>query len=271
MDYVQRLQMANLQLELDRNAAQVNIVVAQAGCLSVCSSHVRSVCPSFAGGSRPACPRVDSSSDTTRFGTGLSLAGGLGDFLIFAEVFLFGMTGFVKGRRDNDTCIWCHNLANCNMPTTKSCTFVGGLDTTVALPAWIVLAPYRIVEASWAFVSIRSSTVVNRSVAVLSRSGSVDESCRHRRSIVRHRIDAGISFFPSWRIPMQPDFTICLKSGWVVVNRGLNRDSVTGALHQKWRLTYTYLLHWWLRQGKIWPWMLWPACWATKPAGLHVL
>ena len=29
---------------------------------------------------------------------------------------------------------------------------------------------------------------------------------------------------------MQPDFTICLKSGWVVVNRGLNRDSVTGAL-----------------------------------------
>ena len=40
--------MANLQLELDRNAAQVNIVVAQAGCLSVCSSLVRSVCPSFA-------------------------------------------------------------------------------------------------------------------------------------------------------------------------------------------------------------------------------
>ena len=79
--------MANLQLELDRNAAQVNIVVAPAGCLSVCSSLVRSVCPSFAGGSRPACPRVDSSSDTTRFGTGLSLAVGSGDFLIFAEVF----------------------------------------------------------------------------------------------------------------------------------------------------------------------------------------
>ena len=46
---------------------------------------------------------------------------------------------------------------------------------------------------------------------------------------MRHRIDAGISFFPSRRIPMQPDFTICLKSGRVVVNRGLNRDSVTGA------------------------------------------
>ena len=30
MDYVQRLQMANLQLELDRSAAQVNIAVAQA-------------------------------------------------------------------------------------------------------------------------------------------------------------------------------------------------------------------------------------------------
>ena len=29
---------------------------------------------------------------------------------------------------------------------------------------------------------------------------------------------------------MHPDFTICLKSGWVVLNRGLNRDSVTGAL-----------------------------------------
>ena len=116
------------------------------------------------------------------------------------------------------------------MPTTKSCTFVGGRGATVALPAWIVLAPYRVVEASWAFVSIRSSTMVNRSAAVLGRSGSVDESCRHRRSIVRHRFDAGISFFPSWRIPIQPDFTICLKSGWVVVNRGLNRDSVTGAL-----------------------------------------
>ena len=37
--------MANLQLELDRNAAQKNIKVAQACCLSVCSSLVRSVCP----------------------------------------------------------------------------------------------------------------------------------------------------------------------------------------------------------------------------------
>ena len=74
-----------------------------------------------------------SSSDTTRLGTGLSLADGSGDFFDFAEVFLFGMTGFVKGRRDND--IWYHNLANCHMPTTKSCTFVGGRDATVALPA----------------------------------------------------------------------------------------------------------------------------------------
>ena len=30
---------------------------------------------------------------------------------------------------------------------------------------------------------------------------------------------------------MHPDFTICLKSGGVVVIRGLNRDSVTGALY----------------------------------------
>ena len=81
--------MANLQLELDRNAAQVNIVVAHSGCLSVCSSLVRSVCPSFAGGSRSACPRVGSSSDTTRLGKGLSLAGGSGDFFDFAEVFSF--------------------------------------------------------------------------------------------------------------------------------------------------------------------------------------
>ena len=29
---------------------------------------------------------------------------------------------------------------------------------------------------------------------------------------------------------MHPDSTIYLKSGWVVVNRGFNRDSVTGAL-----------------------------------------
>ena len=77
--------MANLQLELGRNAAQMNIVVAQAGCLSVCSLFVRSFCPSFAGGSRSACPRVDSSSDTTRLGTGLSLADGSGDFLILLK------------------------------------------------------------------------------------------------------------------------------------------------------------------------------------------
>ena len=53
-------------------------------------------------------------------------------------------------------------------------------------------------------VSFRSSTGVNRSAAVMSRSGTVDESCRHRRSIVRHRIDAGFSF----SIPMHPDFTV---------------------------------------------------------------
>ena len=33
-------------------------------------------------------------------------------------------------------------------------------------------------------MSIRSTTVVNRSAAVMSRSGSVDESCRHHKSIV---------------------------------------------------------------------------------------
>ena len=44
-------------------------------------------------------------------------------------------------------------------------------------------------------MSIRSSTVLNRSAAVMSRSGSVDEWRRHRRSIARHRIDAGFLFF----------------------------------------------------------------------------
>ena len=39
-------------------------------------------------------------------------------------------------------------------------------------------------------MSIRSSNVVNRSTAVMSRSGSLDESCRHGRSIVRQRIGA---------------------------------------------------------------------------------
>ena len=53
-------------------------------------------------------------------------------------------------------------------------------------------------------MSIRSSIVVNPSAAVMSRSGSVDESRRHRRSIVRHRIDAGFSFFPSRRIRILP-------------------------------------------------------------------
>ena len=37
---------------------------------------------------------------------------------------------------------------------------------------------------------------------------------------------------------MHPDFTICLKSGWVVVNRGLNRDSVTGALKARCKISF---------------------------------
>ena len=39
-------------------------------------------------------------------------------------------------------------------------------------------------------VSIRSSTGMNQSAAVMSPSGTADESCRHR-------IDAGFSFFPT--------------------------------------------------------------------------
>ena len=136
--------------------------------------------------------------------------GGFLKFLGFFFCFFFCFWGGgVYGRCWARAYVWRKNEStptpwDCRMTTTKSCRFVGGRDATVALPAWIVLAPYRIVEASWAFVSIRSSTVVNRSAAVMSRSGSVDESCRHRRSIVRHRIYAGISFFS---IPTHPDAT----------------------------------------------------------------
>ena len=63
---------------------------------------------------------------------------------------------------------------------TKSCTFVGGRDATG-------LDRTSTVPNRGGIVNIRSSTVVNRSAGVRSRSGFVDESCRHRRSIVRHR------------------------------------------------------------------------------------
>ena len=79
-------------------------------------------------------------------------------------------------------------------------------------------------------MSIRSSTVVNRSAAVLSRSGSVDESCRQRRSIVRHRIDAGISFFPSRRIPILPSVSIGMSRGESGANF-INKDR-RGQFHQ---------------------------------------
>ena len=39
-------------------------------------------------------------------------------------------------------------------------------------------------------MSISSSTGVNRSAAVMSRSGTVDETRRHRMSIVSYRTDA---------------------------------------------------------------------------------
>ena len=67
-------------------------------------------------------------------------------------------------------------------------------------------------------MSIRSSTVVNHSAAVMSRSGSVDESRRHRRSIARHRIDAGFSFFFS--IPTYPDAPRFYHLAQIGMNRG---------------------------------------------------
>ena len=131
-------------------------------------------------------------------------------------IFFFFGGGVVNGRCWARAYIWTKNESDpsppydCRMTTTKSCTFVGGRDATVSATG---LNRTSTVSNRGGIVSIRSSTVVNRSAAVMSRSGSVDESCRHRRSIVRHRIDAGISFFPPRRIPMYPDFTICLKSG----------------------------------------------------------
>ena len=53
-------------------------------------------------------------------------------------------------------------------------------------------------------MSIRSSNGVNLSAAGMSRSETVEEACRHRSSIMRHRIDAGFFFFS---IPIHPDFT----------------------------------------------------------------
>ena len=71
-----------------------------------------------------------------------------------------------------------------------------------------------IVSNPGVIVSIRSSTVVNCSAAVMSHSGSVDKSRRHHRTIVKHCIDAWFSFF---LIPMHPYFTIWLK---LEVNHG---------------------------------------------------
>ena len=62
-------------------------------------------------------------------------------------------------------------------------------------------------------VGIRHSYGVNRSAAAMNRSGSVDESCRHRRSIVGHRIDAG---FSSRCAPILPSSFNRDESWWTV-------------------------------------------------------
>ena len=68
-------------------------------------------------------------------------------------------------------------------------------------------------------MTIHSSTEVNRSATVMSCSGSVDESCRDRRIIARHSIDAVFSFF-------NPDAS----RFYHLAQIGMNRDCVTGAL-----------------------------------------
>ena len=60
---------------------------------------------------------------------------------------------------------------------------------------------------------------MNRSAAGMSRSGTVDESCRHRRSIV-------LMDFHLFH-PDSPRFYRLAKIG---VNRGQNRECLTGAL-----------------------------------------
>ena len=74
-------------------------------------------------------------------------------------------------------------------------------------------------------MSIRSSTVANRCAAVMTRSGSVDETCKHGRSIVRHRFL--LDFFP---IPTHPDAAQFFSHlAQIEMNRGQNRDCATGA------------------------------------------
>ena len=68
-------------------------------------------------------------------------------------------------------------------------------------------------------MSIRSSTVLYRSAAVMSRSGSVD-----RRSIVRHRIGARFSF-------INLDASQFYHLTQIEMNRGRNRDCVKPQLH----------------------------------------
>ena len=77
------------------------------------------------------------------------------------------MTDFVKGCRINN--VWCHDLANCCMTTTKSCTFVGDRGATG-------LNRTSTVSNRGGIVRIRSSTVLNRSAAVMTRADTVGAS-----------------------------------------------------------------------------------------------
>ena len=73
-------------------------------------------------------------------------------------------------------------------------------------------------------LSIPSSTAVNRSAAFIKLNVSIGESCRHCRSIVRHHIDAGFSFF-------HPDAPRIYRLAQISMNRGWDRDCVTETLH----------------------------------------
>ena len=103
---------------------------------------------------------------------------------------------------------------HCRMTTTKSCRFVGGRDATVALTG---LNRTIVLSKRGGIVSIRSSTEVNCSAAVMSRSGSVDETRRHHRSIARHRIDADFLFHS---IPTHPDAPRFYHLAQIGMNRG---------------------------------------------------
>ena len=99
-------------------------------------------------------------------------------------------------------------------------------------PIWIGTDSYTITIGEIFLMKPHESPRINKKSIRGNSGDSWPVWNRGIRSIERHRIDAWISFFPSRRIPMHPDFTIWLKSGRIAVNRGRDRDCVMPPFHQ---------------------------------------